>query len=462
MLRRSQEINLQLLQVLDAFLLLFAFWAGYVLRAKGADWFGSEPIPPFDHFRWMIWVIMPAGPLLLEAQGFYQHTLRKTVGQAAAQIARAVLGMALLVILCVAFGRLELPSRAALLLFLALGVGCLIARDRFVLQYIRHRSTRDALREPVLLAGLPEETQGFVAALTDEQRAQLRFVDHIDIERRPISELIEALHRHAVSRVIFVAAQSQLQKVQEAVGACETEGVEAWLVADFIKTAIARPDFDTLGGRPMLVFRTTSDASWALLAKRLLDFFGALVGLLVLSPLLLVVWLAIRLTSPGPVVFRQLRGGKHGRPFTMYKFRTMHTDAEMRRAELAAMNQMSGPVFKVAADPRVTRLGRFLRKTSIDELPQLLNVLRGEMSLVGPRPLPLYEVEKFESPAQRRRLSVPPGLTCLWQISGRNEIKDFSDWVRLDLVYIDNWSFWLDLKILLKTVPVVLLGLGAK
>ncbi len=157
-----------------------------------------------------------------------------------------------------------------------------------------------------------------------------------------------------------------------------------------------------------------------------------------------------------------MRGGKHGKPFTMFKFRTMSTDAEMRRAEFLVFNQMSGPVFKVEKDPRVTRLGRFLRKTSIDELPQLLNVLRGEMSLVGPRPLPLYEVDKFETTAQRRRLSVPPGLTCLWQISGRNEIKDFTDWVRLDLKYIDNWSLWLDIKILLKTVPVVLLGFGAK
>ena len=136
--------------------------------------------------------------------------------------------------------------------------------------------------------------------------------------------------------------------------------------------------------------------------------------------------------------------------------------AVQRRAEFLAFNQMSGPVFKIGDDPRITRVGRFLRKTSIDELPQLLNVLRGEMSLVGPRPLPLYEVDKFETTAQRRRLSVAPGLTCLWQISGRNEIKDFQDWVKLDLLYIDNWSLWLDIKILAKTIPVVLLGLGAK
>ncbi len=462
MLRRSQEINTQLQQVLDAFLLLTAFWIGYVLRALGTDLFGSDEIPPFDRFRWMIWVIMPAGPLLLEAQGFYQRTLQKSAGRAAGQIARAIVGLALLVILCVAFGRLELPSRAALILFVALGFGFLFLKDRVVQFYARRRAAAEQLREPVLLAGLPDEMEQFVAELTPEQLAEMRVVGRIDIESQPVSVLIEALHRHAVSRVIFVAAHSHMATVQAAIGACETEGVEAWLVADFIKTAIARPVFDTLGQRPMLVFRTTSDASWALLAKRAIDFTGALAGMIVASPIFLAVYLAIRFTSPGPVIFRQLRGGKHGKPFTMFKFRTMHTDAEMRRSELLAMNQMSGPVFKLEADPRVTPIGRWLRKWSIDELPQLLNVFRGEMSLVGPRPLPLYEVDQFESTAQRRRLSVPPGLTCLWQISGRNDIKDFSDWVRLDLVYIDNWSLWLDIKILLKTVPVVLLGLGAK
>jgi lipopolysaccharide/colanic/teichoic acid biosynthesis glycosyltransferase len=140
----------------------------------------------------------------------------------------------------------------------------------------------------------------------------------------------------------------------------------------------------------------------------------------------------------------------------------MQTNAEMRQAELVAFNQMQGPVFKIDGDPRITRFGKFLRRTSLDELPQLFNVLKGAMSLVGPRPLPLYEVEKFETTSQRRRLSMKPGLTCLWQIGGRNEVKSFNDWVRLDLQYIDNWSLWLDLKILLKTIPVVLLGSGAK
>ncbi|HTL18006.1 MAG TPA: sugar transferase, partial [Patescibacteria group bacterium] len=145
----------------------------------------------------------------------------------------------------------------------------------------------------------------------------------------------------------------------------------------------------------------------------------------------------------------------------LYKFRTMVTNAEQLKHELAAMNEMSGPVFKVINDPRITKFGRFLRKFSIDELPQLINVLRGEMSLVGPRPLPVDEVKRFNDLAHRRRLSVKPGLTCLWQVSGRNQVKDFKDWVRLDLEYIDNWSLWLDVKIICRTLPVVLTGVGA-
>ena len=210
------------------------------------------------------------------------------------------------------------------------------------------------------------------------------------------------------------------------------------------------------------MFRSAPEASWQGVIKQAIDWVGAAFLLLFASPLFLFAAIAIRRTSPGPIFFRQRRAGLNGQPFTMLKFRTMVSDAEQRQHELAALNEMDGPVFKVTNDPRVTSIGRWLRKSSVDELPQLLNVLRGEMSLVGPRPLPVDEVQRFDDPAHRRRLSVKPGLTCLWQVSGRNNVRDFKDWVRLDLEYIDNWSLWLDLKILWRTIPVVLVGTGAK
>ena len=196
-----------------------------------------------------------------------------------------------------------------------------------------------------------------------------------------------------------------------------------------------------------------------LLLKRLMDITLSLTGLIVISPLLLTIALVIRLTSPGPVLFAQERVGMNKRLFKLYKFRSMYVDAEQRRHELEHLNEMDGPVFKIKNDPRVTPIGRFIRKTSIDELPQLLNVLRGQMSLVGPRPPLLTEVDRYDW-LYRRRLSIKPGITCLWQISGRNEIT-FKQWMEMDKAYIDNWSLWLDLKILAKTIPAVLVSRGA-
>jgi lipopolysaccharide/colanic/teichoic acid biosynthesis glycosyltransferase len=233
------------------------------------------------------------------------------------------------------------------------------------------------------------------------------------------------------------------------------EGIETWLLADFFKTEISRTSLDNFFGRPVFVFHTGPETPWASLVKQIVDLVCALV---LLAPFLIVIGMAaliIKLTSQGPVFFRQERSGLNGKPFYMYKLRTMVTNAEQLKQELAALNEMSGPVFKVTNDPRITPFGRFLRKFSVDEFPQLFNVLRGEMSLVGPRPLPVDEVKRFDDVAHRRRLSVKPGLTCLWQVAGRNNVKDFKE-------YIDNWTLWLDFKILWRTIWVVLLGKGAR
>src|SRR5208337_5105888 len=234
------------------------------------------------------------------------------------------------------------------------------------------------------LAGSFEEICTFRERLNNEQNAEVEIVQTIDIAVSPISELVRSLHEYSVGRVIFSAARTELGRVEEAVAACELEGVEAWLIADFIRTSIARPAFDMFGFQPMLVFRSTPETSWALLTKRTIDLIGSMCGIILLSPLLIAVAVAIRATSPGRAIFAQMRCGKHGRPFRMYKFRSMFSDAEQRRHELEAYNQMSGPVFKLDDDPRITQLGRWLRKYSIDELPQLFNVFLGQMSLVGP------------------------------------------------------------------------------
>ncbi|MEP6686203.1 MAG: sugar transferase [Verrucomicrobiota bacterium] len=463
MLARKQELSTQFQQLTDALLLALSLLAAYVLRFYSTSWFNlSESIGPFRDYQWLLLVIMPFGPLFLDLQGFYQAPLEKTKWKSFLQILRAMVYLSIVVSGCMIFLRLPMQNRSFPLIFLPIATAVLLLKERIILNLVRRRALRGELRERVLFAGVPQDIAALEKSFPPEQKLLLEVAARIDIEKQPISDLIEAMHRHAVSRVIFAAGHIQLNRVEQAIGACEVEGVPAWLAADFIQTSIAKPEFDAFAGRPMLVFRSTPEVSWALHLKWFIDRVGAFIGLIVFAIPMAIVISVIRLTSKGPAVFRQERAGKNGRPFVMYKFRSMVNDAEMRRAELEPFNQMSGPVFKVADDPRITPFGRWLRRTSFDELPQLVNVLMGDMSLVGPRPLPLYEVEKFESTAQRRRLSVKPGLTCLWQISGRNRVQDFRDWVKLDLEYIDRWSLTLDFKILLRTIPAVLFGAGAK
>ena len=463
MLARRQELNTQLQVLIDGFVLALSLWAAWLLRYYSTFWFNlRDTVDAQQNYAWLLIPIMVFGPILLDLQGFYQSPLNKTKWRSIVQIVRAMIGLSIIVSACVIFLRLPLANRSVPLLFILIGTIVLLAKERLIAAHLRRRAVRGVQREPVLLAGLPQDLASFERSFTQEQRLLIDVVGRIDIERQPISDLVEAMHRYAVSRVIFAAGHSQLNRVEQAISACEVEGVPAWLVADFIQTSIAKPDFDAFAGRPMLVFRSTPEVSWALLIKDVFDRVLAFVALLVMAIPMAVVALIIRISSNGPVIFRQRRAGRFGKPFVMYKFRSMTDDAEMRRAELEPFNQMSGPVFKVESDPRITPFGRWLRRTSFDELPQLWNVLMGDMSLVGPRPLPLYEVEKFENTAQRRRLSVKPGLTCLWQISGRNQVRDFHDWVKLDLDYIDHWSLALDFKILLRTIPAVVLGLGAK
>jgi exopolysaccharide biosynthesis polyprenyl glycosylphosphotransferase len=317
-------------------------------------------------------------------------------------------------------------------------------------------------RRRVILVGASQETERMAAELNAKSDQEVEILARLDLSETPVSRLVEMLHEYSVNGVILSARHTYFEQVEAAIRACELEGVEAWLVADFFKTKISRTSFDDFYGWPVLVFRSAPESSWPRVMKQLMDFAGAFLFLALFWWLFALLALLIKFTSPGPVLFRQKRSGINGQPFTIYKFRTMVTNAEQLQHELAAMNEMSGPVFKVSNDPRVTHIGKFLRKFSLDELPQFFNVLRGEMSLVGPRPLPVDEVKRFNDLAHRRRLSVKPGLTCLWQISGRNNVSDFKDWVRLDLEYIDHWSLWLDITILWRTLPAVFAGTGAK
>jgi exopolysaccharide biosynthesis polyprenyl glycosylphosphotransferase len=231
-------------------------------------------------------------------------------------------------------------------------------------------------------------------------------------------------------------------------------------MADVFNVQVARISLSEIKGIPLLNMEPVAQDSQQLLAKRVFDVTCTLLALPILIPIFLIVAIAIKLDSPGPVFFVQQRVGIRKYIFPMYKFRSMYIDAEEKLKEIEHLNEAEGPIFKIKNDPRITRLGRFIRKTSIDELPQLINVLKGEMSLVGPRPMSIRDVDLFDHGVQRKRFSVQPGLTCIWQISGRSNLP-FEKWLELDLEYIENWNFWLDLKILLKTLPAVVKSSGA-
>jgi exopolysaccharide biosynthesis polyprenyl glycosylphosphotransferase len=238
------------------------------------------------------------------------------------------------------------------------------------------------------------------------------------------------------------------------------QGITVRVYSDLFSVGSTRAVAEQLDETPVISLYTGPDSGWGFVLKEVMDFVGALALTIILAPLMLVVAALVKLTSPGPVFFAQERLGYNKRPFRMYKFRTMVADAEARQAQLEQFNEAQGPVFKMRHDPRVTPLGAFLRKTSLDELPQLFNVLKGDLSLVGPRPLPRRDFERFDAYWFNRRFSVKPGLTCIWQVSGRSGTS-FEQWIKQDLEYIDRWSLALDLRILFKTIPAVLKGTGA-
>jgi exopolysaccharide biosynthesis polyprenyl glycosylphosphotransferase len=241
---------------------------------------------------------------------------------------------------------------------------------------------------------------------------------------------------------------------------CEEQGIILRLPSNIFNLKVARSGAEELEGHSSITHYTGVIEGWPVVMKRVLDFCLALAALVLVSPALALVAAVIKITSPGPIFFTQKRIGQNKRKFTIYKFRSMAVDAENKMRELEHLNELSGPVFKIKHDPRITPVGRFLRKTSIDELPQLINVLKGDMSLVGPRPMSVRDFELFSEDWHRRRFSVRPGITCLWQVNGRNSLP-FEKWMELDMQYIDKWSLWLDLKILAKTIPAVLRGSGA-
>jgi exopolysaccharide biosynthesis polyprenyl glycosylphosphotransferase len=369
-----------------------------------------------------------------------------------------------------------LPDLGFALLFLGTGTISLFGLRFVLLQATGFARQLARKRHRVLLIGNNQRTlHAYDALMADSVHNNLEVVGLLDdleaenparaiipngrLPHGDLDELELMLRSGGVDEVLVtLPVRSYYESIQQVVNACNEVGIRVQILSDIFDVQAPRREVTSLSGAPLIAYASGPAHTVRLALKRYLDVLGSMVGILVTGVPMLVIAAAVKLTSPGPVLFRQTRSGLNGRTFTCLKFRTMVQDAEARKAALLEQNEVSGPVFKMRRDPRITPVGRILRKYSLDELPQLFSVLIGDMSLVGPRPPTPDEVAKYNR-WQLRRLSMRPGLTCIWQVSGRNNIA-FEDWIRLDLKYIDNWSLLLDTILIVKTLPAMIRGTG--
>ncbi len=435
--------------ILDLLLTTASFLLSYHIRnlfvLKG------HPVMDVGVYLWILAIILPTWAVLLPVFRVYSEPSRPIVGQIA-QLSKAIAFAWLVTAAMLSFIHNAGQNRAMLFLTLGINYVFLVSYRLAIFRFEKH-GVLDIRR--VAVVGSGERAGELAVRIQRSGEWGVRLVGMYDqVGIRPV------LENGGVDEVLIVTDRESLNAYTETFLICEELGITARVMLNFFPHLNARVELIELEGFPLLSFSTTPTNEVVMLIRRVMDMIFALLLSPIWLPITGLTAVLIKLTSPGPVFFKQERCGLNGRLFTMFKLRSMVDDAEQLRFELESLNEMDGPVFKSSRDPRITVVGRFIRRFSIDEFPQFFNVLRGDMSLVGPRPPLPQEVSKYAR-WQKRRLSMKPGMTCLWQISGRNQVS-FDEWMKLDLSYIDNWSLLLDLKILLKTVPVVLLGRGAK
>lgn len=477
----------------DAFLIISAFFIAYYGRNSLIFWdrelglslpFKGEQLAPIKDYFICLGAALGAYFITLNMLGAYSSMRLSSIWRLLRiSIVSSVIVFTILAALLFLL-RIDL-SRAFIGLFCGL-VACLLWLERYlVLSFLRFWRRRGKNFRNVVICGIGEQAIRLsreiakrpelgihVRAFADLRDPDFHQEQVIQQLRRDLigvttvgrvlvgtTALSKALREYAIDEIIFTDLVDVMPRVEEMVLICTEQGVGTTIAADLFSIGLIKSGLSYFGGMPLIHFQTPPGDDWELSLKRFLDVVVASILLFVLSPFFILLALGVR-STPGRVIYKQTRVGLNGRLFQMYKFRSMFDGADRKLSELKTLNEMNGPAFKLAADPRVTPFGKFLRRFSLDELPQLWNVVKGDMSLVGPRPPIPGEVSLYER-RSRRRLSMRPGLTCTWQVSGRNTIKDFDSWVKLDLEYIDNWSFLGDVILLFRTIPAVLLGKGA-
>ncbi len=478
MFHRQNQLYANLLLAADVLAGLWGLYLAYYLRyylvrfapLEISSFFNPELLPFRDYLLYFL-IAAPLWVLLLMLTQRYSAVVRLPLGVQAVRVLQFIVAAGFSMGFLTYSFKL-LVSRPVFFAFWCF-VGLILLLNRLMLHWILvSGNINEHSQIKILIAGTDERARR-VGQLVESYKIWgyqvVGYLSSDDGQEPPqdlevvgsLKELPHLLHEHVVDEIIFLGSQKRnLEEFEELVELCQDLGIRIRVATDFLLHLTSEVSLEYLENLPMLTFSTVPDNTIGILAKRVVDVLVASVLLVVFSPFALITGAFIKWTSSGPIFYRQVRCGLYGRKFTLAKFRTMIEGAEDKLWEIKHLNEMEGPVFKMRNDPRVTPLGRVLRKFSIDEIPQVWNVLKGEMSIVGPR-APLPEEVHHYTTKQRRRLSVKPGITCLWQVSGRNDI-DFSRWMELDLEYIDNWSFWLDIRIMLKTIPAVLTARGAR
>jgi exopolysaccharide biosynthesis polyprenyl glycosylphosphotransferase len=479
MISRNGTISDFFLKLNDLTLLLLALGVVIVFRYSPA----SNPAFVVDYLSERVKIANAILGVLLvlswyaafAAQGLYtSHRLGSQIKELV-EIGRAIIVCSVTLLIAAQVGHWPTVGLRTIAGFALTGF-VVVSGVRLALRYnLRRLRERGINAKSLVIVGAGSRGRAFGAHILHRHDLGYKILGYVDSDRSYADQIIsgarylgriEDLPRIIATEVIDEVAialpiKSHYSQIERAVGLLEEQGITAHVLSDLFPQKLARAQSIDFDGMPIVTLGSVPPFSWRTEAKRLLDLSVAVFLLVVSAPLLALAAIAIKFDSAGPVFFIQERVGFNKRRFRMIKFRTMTTDAEDRMKDIEHLNEKQGtPIFKIKNDPRITRVGRWLRKTSIDELPQLINVLMGDMSVVGPRPLSVRDATRMEETWQKRRFSVKPGLTCLWQVSGRSNLS-FEQWMLLDLEYIDHWSLGLDASILLRTIPAIVLARGA-
>lgn len=454
-----------------------AFVVAYFLRTLLVRFeFFSRHLPgiyPFDHYLPLMAVFLLAWAAVGYASKFYRDLEMSNPIQLGLNLLNQLAIVLVLIYAGLYLFRWDDISRTYVMLIGVVDFVLLIAGRYTSYNGIAWMRKRLGRYHYFLIVGCGTRAHEMATLIEESRGMGLRLVGFVDpnsgnsklndwfgrYEIFPVESVEKILGDRVIDEVVFAVSMQELARLEPLMAHCANVGVKTRVQLEFLPSPYSRIYLENFRDVPLLSLSSAPESELLLLLKRIADLAMATGSLIVLSPLLIAIAAAIRVTSPGNVLFRQVRCGIGGRKFTLYKFRSMVNNAEQLKAELRQLHELNGPVFKMSDDPRITSVGRILRRFSLDELPQLWNILRGDMSFVGPRPAIPDEVEKYE-PWQRRRLRMRPGLTCIWVLEGRSDV-DFRRWIQLDLAYIDNWSLWLDFKIFFRTIPIVISGKGA-